>query len=430
MSLLPAFILRVLWRANNLIINLKARLQGINSFNAKTGIKQVKINWIKIISLLPLGLLPFYSSFAAPTTDDYLNGYVQSIFEHNYGLPASAVTVRNGFVYIKEAETNGQNAEQVVEKLRQATSNIKGIKGIAFVKPNQHEQIDKARVNNDGENFIQSSNEPTNGAMPDHSLFHALMADPKWPRFTLAYQYHTKNRILKKAFAPNFGASIPLYRGIIEGDDNAKWEVGIQGGLFAIMDMGTKQNIVKKNDAFKSSLVNADYFISLPFSYANGEWSALARVYHVSTHLGDEFMLTPQGKQTRRINLSYEGIDAILSYHFQEGMRLYGGGGLIVHKDPAYIKRLKVQAGAEYRSPETFFAGRLRPVTGLDIKSEQMARWYPGLSYKAGVQFENSTLLISNEVQLMLEFYRGKSMHGQFYNDKIRYIGIGLHAFL
>ncbi len=278
--------------------------------------------------------------------------------------------------------------------------------------------------------ITQPIEESSDGVMPDHSLFQALIADPKWPRFTLAYQYHMKNRILKRAFAPNFGASIPLYRGIIDSDENSRWEVGIQGGLFALMDMGTKPNTAKKSEPFKSSLVNADYFISLPFSYANGEWSVLARIYHTSTHLGDEFMLTTEGQKTKRINLSYEGIDTIVSYNLQEEVRLYGGGGVIVHKDPAYIKRLKIQVGAEYHFAETFLGGRLRPVTGVDIKLEQMARWFPGVSYKAGVQLENSALLISNQVQLMLEFYNGKSMHGQFYEDKIRYVGIGLHAFL
>ena len=108
---------------------------------------------------------------------------------------------------------------------------------------------------------------------------------------------------------------------------------------------------------------------------------------------------------------------------------MYGGGGYIVHRDPDYIKRLKVQGGVEYRAQNTFWDGRLRPVTGLDVKSEQMSRWTAGISFKTGVQIENS-VFISNEIQLMLEAYSGKSMNGQFYTDNIQYLGIGLHAFL
>ena len=139
-------------------------------------------------------------------------------------------------------------------------------------------------------------------------------------------------------------------------------------------------------------------------------------------------MLTPEGKKTKRINLSYEGIDMLLSHNF-ENIRVYGGGGYIIHKEPSYYKPLKVQGGAEYYANATFFNGRLRPVLGIDVKAEEHSRWYPGTSCKAGIQFENSSL-ISNKLQLMLEFYSGKSIHGQFYQDKVKYIGIGLHAFL
>ena len=60
---------------------------------------------------------------------------------------------------------------------------------------------------------------------------------------------------------------------------------------------------------------------------------------------------------------------------------------------------------------------------------EQNGSWSPGVSIKTGVQIENSAL-ISNKLQVMLEFYSGRSMHGQFYRDKIQTIGIALHAFL
>jgi hypothetical protein len=83
----------------------------------------------------------------------------------------------------------------------------------------------------------------------------------------------------------------------------------------------------------------------------------------------------------------------------------------------------------EYYANTTFLSGRLRPLFGIDIKVEDHNQWYPGFSCKAGAQLENSSL-ISNKVQLMLEFYSGKSIHGQLYRNKGRYIGIGLHAFL
>lgn len=339
-------------------------------------------------------------------SDDYIRGYVQGLFIHSYKLPVDALAVKNGFIYVHEGRIIGTlSPEQIKNKLEQATSQLKGVKGIILKKNNTAKD----------ENYDKEA--PIDGVMPNHTLFRALIADPKWPRFTLAYQYNFKNNISRQNFAPNFGASIPIYRGLMKND--IEWELGIQGGLFATFDIG-------KNP---SALINADYYISAPFSLQRGPWSGMARIYHLSTHLGDEFMLTPQGQKIKRINLSYEGIDFLISYNLVMPFRVYGGGGYIVHKDPGYIKPLKVQIGSEYRSPNTFWEGRLRPVTGLDIKSEQMARWTPGISIKTGFQLENAAL-ISNKIQLMLELYSGKSLSGQFYNNKVKYVGLGLHAFL
>jgi len=354
--------------------------------------------------------LMFSSQLIAATqpmaSDEYLTGYLQGLFVHSFGKPAEAVSVKNGVVYISSALLSGDNPILVIDKVKKATEHIVGIKQIVLKK--KKPVLTPASV----------LEEQVDGLMPNRSLFSALIADPKWPRFSLAYQYYFENRILKHAFAPNFGASFPFFRGTTHVVDNMEWEIGVQGGLFALMDIGGSP----------SALVNADYYIGLPISYRSGRWSGFVRVYHLSTHLGDEFMLTPAGKNTTRINLSYEAIDTIVSYQFNKGFRAYGGGGYIVHKDPSYIKPLKVQVGAEYRSLATLFEGRLRPLMGLDIKSEQLAHWTPGISYKVGVEIENS-MFFSNEVQLMLEFYKGKSMHGQFFNEKISYLGLGLHAF-
>ncbi len=358
----------------------------------------------------------------ASSSDDYLSGYIQSIFIHIYYLPSDSVLVKNGIVYINEDKLGHYNAEQILQKVKQSTiglsphiKDIKLVKGSSESLPTTKKKAIKESI------FTQktpSQTPVTDGLMPNSSLFQPLIADPKWPRFTLAYQYDLKSSVLRRhAFTPNFGASFSLYR-IRDNDKDQEWELGMQAGLFGLMDIGRTP----------SALINADYFVGVPISYRKGAFSTLLRPYHISTHLGDEFMLTPEGKAIKRINLSYEGIDLLLSYNINS-FRVYGGGGYLVHKEPSYIKPLKIQMGAEYYSDYTFMDGRLRPVSGIDVKADQNGSWFPGVSMKTGVQIENSAL-ISNKVQLMLEFYSGKSMHGQFYRDKIQTIGIALHAFL
>ena len=372
-------------------------------------------------------LLVVVNSYAlgskASSSDDYLSGYIQSTFIHIYYLPSDSVLVKNGIVYINEDKLGHYNGEQILQKVRQSTVGLQPhIKDIKLVKGNSSEDLPLTKKKPIKESvFTQkatSQTPVTDGLMPNHSLFQPLIADPKWPRFTLAYQYDLKRSVLRRhAFAPNFGASFSLYR-IADREKDQEWELSMQAGLFGLMDIGRTP----------SALINADYFVGVPISYRTGAFTALLRPYHISTHLGDEFMLTPEGKAIQRINLSYEGIDLILSYNINS-FRVYGGGGYLVHKEPSYIKPLKIQIGTEYYSDYTFMEGRLRPVSGIDIKADQNGSWFPGVSVKTGVQIENSAL-ISNKMQVMLEFYSGKSMHGQFYRDKIQTVGIALHAFL
>ena len=358
----------------------------------------------------------------ASSSDEYLSGYIQSAFIHIYYLPGDAVVVKDGIIYINEDKLGHYNPEQILQKVRQSTIGLPHIKGIKLVKDNISEDLPTTKNKPIKKSiFTQKaiSQAPvTDGLMANHSLFQPLIADPKWPRFTLAYQYDLKSSVLRRhAFAPNFGASFSLYR-LTDIDKDQEWELSMQAGLFGLMDIGRNP----------SALINADYFVGVPISYRSGAVTTLLRPYHISTHLGDEFMLTPEGKKTKRINLSYEGIDLILSYNIN-AFRIYGGGGYLVHKEPSYIKPLKIQIGAEYYSAYTFMDGRLRPVSGIDVKADQNGSWFPGVSVKTGVQIENSAL-ISNKLQVMLEFYSGRSMHGQFYRDKIQTIGIALHAFL
>lgn len=356
----------------------------------------------------------------ASSSDDYLSGYIQSIFVHSYFLPSNTVVVKNGVVLIDESKLGHYNAEPILQKIKQITSSLPGIKDVKLAEETGLDKNLRKGKAIKHTVFTQkpiSQNLVTDGLMLDHSLFQPLIADPKWPRFTLAYQYHIRNRVLLHAFAPNFGASFSLYR-IRDNSKDQEWDLSIQAGLFGVMDIGTKT----------TALINADYFVGVPLSYRRGTSSLLLRPYHISSHLGDEFMLTRCGKATKRINLSYEGIDLILSHNIGP-LRIYGGGGYLVHKEPSYIKPLKLQAGSEYYAERTFMGGRLRPVSAIDIKLDQNQSWVPAISIKTGIQIENS-ILLSNKVLLMLEFYSGKSMHGQFYQDRLQTIGIGLHVFL
>jgi hypothetical protein len=341
--------------------------------------------------------------------DEYILGYVQGLVVYNYEIPRDAIRVRNGVVYvISDKIESDLPAEQYVLKLKQALAHLSEVREVVL----QCEPCDLGVWDNE-------NNVSTDTLMPAHSLFSPLIADPKWPRFSAAYQYNFKNATVRNDFSAIAGATIPIYRDRI---DNIEWEFGLQAAVFSLFDIHSNQ----------TPLINSDYYISIPMIFRCGPWTTMARLYHQSSHLGDHIRFTNRRLQPYNVKFSYDGIDALFSFNQPISgfdFRFYAGGGYLIYKNPSHLKPLKFQAGAEYYARRTFWCGKLRPVAGLDAKIEQFAGWMPGLSLKAGLQLENPGLK-SNKLQLMLEAYCGRSFNGQFYHNKIRYLGIGLNAFL
>jgi hypothetical protein len=126
------------------------------------------------------------------------------------------------------------------------------------------------------------------------------------------------------------------------------------------------------------------------------------------------------------VNLSYEGADLKLSYEFPVGLRIYAGGGGLFDRDPSELKPWSTQYGFEFRSPWRLDFAAMRPIVAADFKNFEEHNWSTDISARAGVQFDNLHVLDRN-LQILVEYFNGHSPSGQFYTQKIEYIGLGAH---
>jgi hypothetical protein len=163
--------------------------------------------------------------------------------------------------------------------------------------------------------------------------------------------------------------------------------------------------------------------VALYGTWRRGAFSTLGRVFHQSSHLGDELLVR---SRIERVNLSYESVDLKLSYDLPGGFRVYGGGGYLFDQDPESLKPWSVQGGAEFRSPWKLAAGWIRPVAAVDLQSREENRWNLDVSVRAGIQLENVRVLERN-LQLLFEYFYGNSPDGQFYKNRVEYLGLGVH---
>ena len=357
------------------------------------------------LAVLLLVVAAVTPAVAASDADAFLRGYAAAVLERELGITAPSLRVEHGVVIVSPADLASVDRARVVDAL----AAIRGvarveIRDVAAAPPPR----DVAAAPQTATPRVLKSFEV--GVMPGGFLFDPLIADPRWPHFAAAWQYYVNERDLRQVGAVSFGETFSLYRDRL---GPGFWEVGIQAGVFAVFDL----------EAESKDLVNADYFVAVPLAYRYDVFTALFRLYHQSSHVGDEFLL--RNRVANRVNLSYEAVDLKVSYEVLQMLRLYAGVGYLFDQEPAELKPWSAQWGVEFRSPWPDEVIGWRPIAAVDVQQREENEWHTDLSVRAGIQVDG--VLASRHFQLLLEYFRGHSPNGQFYREKVDYFGLGAH---
>jgi hypothetical protein len=342
---------------------------------------------------------------AATAEDAFIAGYAAAVLEREFGLTPRSLTVRDGVLTIHAADLAGADRARV----QAALARVRGVARVEILeRAVPAEPPPPAAVEPERRGVLQE--EWAVGPLPGGTLFRPLIADPRWPHFAASNQSYLRGD-LDNVAAVSFGESFTLFRGSL--GPAAWWEVGIQAGVFSVFDL--------ESDSF--DLVNADYFVGIPLGWRWENWSAMLRLYHQSSHLGDEFLL----RRTRlnRINLSYEAVDLKVSWDWRDVLRLYAGGGYLFDQEPSSLDPWSVQYGIELTSPWPGRQAGWRPIAAADIQHREENRWSSDVSIRAGIEIDG--VLVTRRMQILLEYFLGRSPNGQFYTEKIEYLGLGVH---
>jgi hypothetical protein len=363
------------------------------------------LNVIGILCAASFFLMFLFSAFPAVAADragdEFLTGYIASILERDLHWERGSYTLKivNGVATLTLFKDEQLRREAADRQLR----DIDGLQGITIV-------VKPADPGKPGviSRFMGITGEAE--AFPTGDLFRPLLADPKQPQFFVSVN-RLKSSGLKYTMASvGFGETFGLYRffGTREGNG---LQLSMEGALFALFNLSTPS----------SDLINADYTIGIPVTYRHGDNSLRFRFYHQSSHLGDELLL--RANHPDRVNLSYEAIELIYSREWR-GWRVYGGGEYLVHKEPDDLKPTSAHWGLEYRGSKPLVRNG-RPIVGVDMKCLEEHDWAIDTSVKAGLEFGHPNPG-QRRLRLMAEWYKGFDPHGQFYNNKVEYYGLGV----
>jgi Protein of unknown function (DUF1207) len=261
--------------------------------------------------------------------------------------------------------------------------------------------------------------------LPRGDVFCPLVADPKaahsfasWLRERPGIEpTDTSVTLASVGVADAFG--LGRWNGGRPGDGV---QLTISAGVFAQFDLGSSSY----------DLLNADYVVGIPLTIRSGWFSTRLRVYHQSSHLGDEYLLREPPERRNRENLSFESLEWIVSAD-ASALRLYGGGEYLFRRSPGDLEHYVAHAGAELRP-----AVRIIPLGGLggfrfvgagDLKASQEQDWKRSVSLRGGLEYDRAgdPDPPARRWSIFFEYYRGPSPYGQFFREQVRHAGVGIH---
>ncbi len=185
-------------------------------------------------------------------------------------------------------------------------------------------------------------------------------------------------------------------------DGEVEYAGALHGGAFSRFDLGGPDQ----------ALIEVHYRVGVLLRARFGEFAARAELYHVSSHLGDEFFLD---SGTRPISTSREGLELMLQGSPIPGLTVYGGPGALLRATRDF-EPLSLRAGAGWESSPGSSA---RLHASVDVFSWAELEWEPAIAAEFGAGLGRGTRL-----GLLLGF--GPSRAEQFLRQSERLIGVSV----
>ncbi|OJX57144.1 MAG: hypothetical protein BGO89_11625 [Candidatus Kapaibacterium thiocyanatum] len=243
----------------------------------------------------------------------------------------------------------------------------------------------------------------------DDGPFAAPVANPLEGRIGTMVQFGVKHLRL------DIGATVDVMNPL---DDTASGRLRIGADFFTFTRLRSEGN-------FKFPVETSDYFFGLNATYAlpSSPLHARLRIAHISSHLVDGYA-DGEGVFTRQAPFVYsrEFVELIAGYHIGS-IRPYAGFTWLFATQPKRADRVIPQAGVDVRQ---HIGGPFHLRGGFDWKLVGIDGTYAtAQAAQLGVFFDGWN---GRGLMLSIYGYNGRSMHGMFFDQNDRYLGLGFQV--
>jgi hypothetical protein len=256
-----------------------------------------------------------------------------------------------------------------------------------------------------------NSDEMTWQVLPTGLLYHSYLAGEKEPRFNAIWLTDQNG---KRNWETQVGGRLGILRKGTRGAVLPQgWQLDLEGGAQA--------RVMLDED---SDLEAADFRVGILSTHRRGLWSTKFGYYHLSSHIGDEYLIKNPGFV--RLNYVRDAVIMGLSRDILIGdrpdVRVYGEYAYALNHE--YASPMEIQTGTEY-SPLIFNGVRGSPYIAVNGHFRQDQNWgQSGFNVVWGWQWRS--METNHRFRIGAQYYDGPSLQWSFVNIKERLIGWGI----
>ena len=239
--------------------------------------------------------------------------------------------------------------------------------------------------------------------LPDGLMFKNYLASNEEARLGSQLYYDKK-------IGWTWDASLGAHVGILRyGTQDPAWPEGWQLDVDGVA--------LPRLDSTRS-MVSTDFRIGFPLMRREGPWEFKFGYYHLSSHLGDLYMLAHP--DVMRLNYVRDQLVCGVAYRPICDLRFYGEANWAFHNDGG-SQPWEFQFGIDY-SPAQPNGLCGAPFAAINTKLREDVNYSGNVTVEAGWQWRGPT---GHTLRTGLQYFDGMSFQRQFYNRYEQFIGAG-----
>ncbi|MCB9874864.1 MAG: DUF1207 domain-containing protein [Planctomycetaceae bacterium] len=245
----------------------------------------------------------------------------------------------------------------------------------------------------------------THQLLPDGLIFDNYLASTKESRLAL-HLFSVEND--GTLFDGILGARIGIWRyGTTDAFRPEGWQLDVEGSGQVRLDLPEERDVR-----------SVDFRAGIPITYGVGAHRVKFGYYHLSSHVGDEFLLKNPG--FNRQNYSRDALVLGYSYYIKPQLRAYGEVGWAFYYD--ICDAWEFQFGLDY-APCGYTGLRGAPFCAVNAHLRQEVNYGGAFTFEAGWAWRGEQ---ANMLRTGLFYLNGKTNQYSFYDDHEEQIGFGL----